>query len=362
MQGGGGGLERLGWRPFFADGFTRIADEHLQPGRVAVQHRNAYRVYVAEGDLPAELAGRLRHETADEAELPVVGDWVALRARAGEGRATIHAVLPRQSRFSRNRAGRSTGEQVLAANVDVVFLVSALDDEVNARRIERYLTLAWDSGAEPVVVLSKADLASDAGDGERAVRAIALGVPVHVVSGRTGVGLEHLRPYLAGDRTAALLGPSGVGKSTLINALIGSAVQAVAEVRERDRKGRHTTTRRELLALPGGGLLLDTPGMRELQLWEGSEGLRETFEDVEQLASGCRFTSCHHESEPGCAVTEAVAAGLLSEARLISYHKLQREIRHLDARRDVQARQREQGRVKAATKGLRARVRAKRGD
>jgi ribosome biogenesis GTPase len=245
----------------------------------------------------------------------------------------IHGVLPRRTSISRKAAWLATEEQVLAANIDVVFLVAGLDGDLNLRRLERYLATVWNSGADPVVVLSKADLCDDVAGAVAAVEAIAAGVPIHVASGLTGEGVDGLRAYTTRNRTVALLGSSGVGKSTLINHLRGEDVQAVAAVRS-DGRGRHTTTTRELVRLPGGGLLLDTPGMRELQLWDVEEGFDTTFADIEELAGRCRFSDCGHNGEPGCAVEEALGNGTLDAQRYGSYRKLQRELHALAVRQD----------------------------
>lgn len=326
-------LEALGWSAHFEDAFTAHAGDGLEPARVAVQHRGAYVVCAEDGDLSAELSGRLRHE-AEAGGLPVAGDWVAVRRHDDGSGAVIHAVLPRRTSISRKAAWLATEEQVLGANIDIVFLVAGLDGDLNLRRLERYLATVWNSGAEPVVVLSKADLCDDVDAAVAAVEAVAVGVPIHVASGLTGEGVDRLRAYTAGNRTVALLGSSGVGKSTLINRLRGEDVQAVADVRK-DGRGRHTTTTRELVPLAGGGLLLDTPGMRELQLWDaGGEGLDTTFADIEELAGRCRFSDCEHNGEPGCAVEEALAEGTLDGARYSSYRKLQRELHALAIRQD----------------------------
>ncbi len=336
-------LAELGWDKYFEEQFAPWSQDGLVPGRVAVQHRGAYGVYTGQvqgsDPLPAEVAGRLRHAALGPRDLPAVGDWVVLRLKPGAGCAVIDAVLPRRTAFSRNAASdqhRLTEEQVVAANVDVVFIVSALSGELNPRRLERYLVLAWDSGARPAVVLTKADLCDEIPERAAEVGQVALGVPVHVVSNVTGEGLDELRPYFAGNRTVAALGSSGVGKSTLINRLAGRELQEVGDVR-RDGRGRHTTTRRELLLVPGGGLFLDTPGMRELQLWEAGAGVGEAFEDVVGLAAECRFRDCRHRTEPGCAVRAALERGALDPARLESWRKLQRELDHLERRLDRRA-------------------------
>ena len=329
-------LETLGWDEDWAELFVPHRREKLIPGRVAVQHRGARDVLTEEGELRADIAGRLVHEAAGSAELPVVGDWVAVATRPGERTGRIQAVLPRRTRFSRKTAWTATEEQVLAANLDVVFIVSSLNEDLNLRRLERYLTLAWESGAAPVVLLTKADLHPAPGAAVAEVGRIAFGVPVHALSARSGEGLDAVRDVLGPGVTAALLGSSGVGKSTLVNALAGEELLATQAIRE-DGRGRHTTTRRELVVLPGGGLVIDTPGLRELQLWEADEGLEEAFEDVAELAAGCRFADCAHETEPGCAIRAALAEGRLERERWESYVKLQRELEHLEQRLDKRA-------------------------
>jgi len=336
------GLPQLGWGADFEQEFEQYAAAGLVPGRVAVQHRGAYDVLVPDGEVRAGLPGRLLHDAGDKADLPAVGDWVALDPPAA-GQSIVRAVLPRRTAFVRTAASdqhRVSEQQVVAANVDVVFLVSALAEDYNLRRLERYLVLAWESGAQPVVVLTKADLCDDVDGAVAEVEAIAVGVPVHAVSNVTGEGVDELRPYFAGNRTVAALGSSGVGKSTLINSLSGHEVMAVGDVR-RDGRGRHTTTRRELIAVPGGGFFLDTPGMRELQLSEASSGVQETFDDVADLSARCRFSDCAHESEPGCVVQDALRDGSLDPERWASYRKLQRELATLERRLDARARSEE---------------------
>ena len=339
-------LQRLGWSPFFAEPFEQHEAAGLVPGRVTVQERGSYLVYTEEGERWAEVTGRLRHEAPTPADFPAVGDWVALDER-------IRAVLPRRTKFSRKVAWLETEEQVLAANVDVVFLVMALTErDFNPRRLERYLTTAWESGAEPVVVLSKADLCDDVPGHVAAAESIAFAVPVHVTSAVTGDGLHELRAHFARDRTAALLGSSGVGKSTLINAFVGSDILATKDIGA-DGRGRHTTTHRELVVLPDGGVLLDTPGMRELQLWTADSGLEETFGDVAELAARCRFNDCSHDGEPGCAVRAALAEGSLDHERLASYQKLQRELHRLEVRLDKRLQAEERKKRRAFARSVR---------
>jgi ribosome biogenesis GTPase / thiamine phosphate phosphatase len=329
-------LVTLGWNDRLTEQFEPYAAAGLVAGRVAVQHRGAYDVLTAVGELRCDVTGRLVHEASSPAELPVVGDWVAVAPRADEAGGTIHAVLPRRTKFSRKTAWQAAEEQVLAANVDVVFLVTSLNDDLNLRRLERYLTLAWESGAQPVIVLTKSDLhpAPDAAVAE--VGVIAQGVPVLAISNLTGAGLDAVRSYLGPGVTAALLGSSGVGKSTLVNTLAGEELLATQEIRD-DGKGRHTTIRRELVQLPDGSLVIDTPGMRELQLWAADDGLEEAFEDVTELFAHCRFSDCAHDTEPGCAVRAAIEAGTLSAERWDSYVKLERELEHLDRKLDKRA-------------------------
>src|SRR3954452_14617700 len=321
-------LNDLGWDDFFAAAFAPYAELGLVPARVVAQ-KGLNQISTGEAEHYADLSGRLRHELKGPGSLgaPAVGDWVAIQPPAGEGRARIHAILPRRSRFSRKSPGERTEEQVVAANVDVIFLVSGLDGDFNPRRIERYLTAAWDSGARPVVVLNKLDRCADPEGCLLETEAIALGVPVHRVSALTGENCEQLAAYLVPGRTVGFLGSSGVGKSTLINRLLGRDVQRTGEVREGDDRGRHTTTHRELFRAPGGGLLIDTPGLREIQLWEGDQGIESAFPEIEELGEQCRFGDCKHQGEPGCAVEAAAASGALTPERLESFRKLQRELR-----------------------------------
>lgn len=340
----------LGWNRYFADAFEPFASRGLAPGRVAAESRELYRLLTPAGEVLAEPTGALRYHAESREDLPAVGDWVAFQAFPEEGRGIVHALLPRRTRLARRAAGRRTEVQVVAANVDTVWIVTSLNRDLNPRRLERHLAVARDGGARPVVVLSKADLADDRRAAEGRLGGLVGGAPVHAVSAVSGLGLEALEPYLGRGQTVALLGSSGVGKSTLVNALAGAAVQAVREIRASDDRGRHATTARQLLPLPGGALLLDTPGLRELGTWDAEEALGETFAEIEDLGRDCRFRDCRHEGEPGCAVAEAVARGELDPGRLASYHKLLREETFLADRREKGASYAEKRRWKALSK------------
>ena len=349
-------LERYGWNPQHERAFEEVASPGELPGRVAVEHRGAYVLYTERGELSAEITGKMRHQASGRGELPAVGDWIVYRPAEGGGPAMVHGILPRASKFSRSLAGDETVEQVLAANIDVIFLASALNQDMNVRRTERYLTMAWESGALPVIVLTKSDLCEDLAFAYEEFEAIAPGVAIHAVSGLDGDGLEELSTYLSGNRTVAILGSSGVGKSTLVNRLYGRELLAVREIRD-DGKGRHTTSHRQLVALPAGGLIIDTPGMRELQLWETEEGVDQAFEDIADFATGCRFRDCAHESEPGCAVLGAIQAGDLAQTRLDSYRKLLRELAALERKRDKRLASAESKKWKVLNKDARQRAR-----
>jgi len=281
-----------------------------------------------------EISGKLRHEAIDQEEFPSVGDWVVVSLRIEEKRATIHRVLPRKSKFSRKVAGVNTREQIVASNIDTIFLVNALNKDFNARRIERYLILAWESGATPVILLSKADLCMDLDEKLRETEKAAMGVPIHVISAIDEIGLDELNQYLAPGRTVALLGSSGVGKSTLLNYLAGEEIQETKEVRAYDDRGRHTSTSREMFILDSGAIMIDTPGMRELQLWGGTDGISEAFEDIEELAIQCKFSDCKHKKEPGCAIKQAIEDGILDEKRFKSYVTLQKEAKMFEKKQN----------------------------
>ena len=342
-------LEAFGWSPAWAQAFSASTGEapgNLIPGRVTREDRDLYQVFTSRGEMPARLSGRLRHDSYERAALPAVGDWAALAVADDGAVARIEALLPRRSCFSRKAvfgggvkgAPGRVEEQVLAANVDVAFLVSGLNEDFNPRRIERYLAIAWDSGARPVIVLNKVDLRADPGACIAAIESSAAGAPVHAVSAMSGAGLVELAPYLRYGITVVFLGSSGVGKSSLINRLLGEERQATRDVRAYDGRGRHVTSVREMFALPGGAVLIDTPGLREIQPWVDEQGVDTVFEDIETLAAGCRFRDCRHVSEPGCAVKQAVADGRLDGERLGNYLRLRREEAVLAVRRSMRAR------------------------
>lgn len=336
-------LEAYGWSDFYA----KELPADLEPGRVVLVHGKSYRLVGPEGELDATLIGRLKHDAALASELPAIGDWVGFRENS------IEKLLPRRTRLSRKFPGQRTQEQIVAANIDTVVIVMGLDGDFSSRRLERYLTTVWASGAAPIVLLNKADVAVSLESQRAEVDAIAMGAHVLVTSCRDGRGVDALRDRLRPRETAVLVGSSGVGKSTLINRLLDEDVQRTREVRASDDRGQHTTTHRELFVLPGGALLIDNPGIRELQLWADEAALEQTFEDITLLSEQCRYRDCAHAEEPGCAVTGAVETGELAAARLESYRNLQKEVRYLQLRQDDSAQRVEKQKWRAIHREMR---------
>ena len=332
-------LNDYGWSAFFADSFEPYREQGLSPARVVFETRGHYRLATDAGETDAVTTGRMRHQADDAPDLPIVGDWVAVESPStGDSQLRIQAILPRKSKLSRKAAGTQTREQTVAANIDTVFLVMGLDGDFNPRRMERLLVTAWESGALPVVVLNKADLCDTPEAKRDDIEAIAPGATVLTVSFLTGDGLAAVGSYINKGETIALIGSSGVGKSTLVNRLCGKEVLRTQEVRARDEKGQHTTTHRELVMLPDGGLLIDNPGIRELALWSADEGLSDAFRDIQEFSKDCKFRDCRHENEPGCAVLKAVKAEELASDRLESFRALGKELRFLELRQDAAAR------------------------
>lgn len=346
-------LAWLGWTESRAAEFAPMAADGFVPGRVSLEHNHVFRVMTADGEVLAESAGRMKHDADGRTHLPVVGDWVAVRLDARGGRSQIRHVLKRATSFSRKVAGRTTEQQVLAANIDTVFVVYGLGDGVNVRGIERYLVVARQSGAAPVVVLNKADLSSRLAEDEREARMVTGDVPVVAVSTITGEGLPQLEAFLRAGRTIALLGPSGAGKSTIVNRLVGADVLRTGAVRDWDARGRHTSVHRQLVGRAAGGLVIDTPGLRELQLWDATD-MSDTFADIADFGGACRFRDCRHDREPGCAVKAAVDAGAIDPGRYAGFLKLQREQEDMERKKEARAQDPSKRSVKIQQRALRA--------
>ncbi|WP_438480256.1 ribosome small subunit-dependent GTPase A [Oleiharenicola lentus] len=356
-------LAELGWNDFFANAFAPLAAEGGVPARVTLELKGYYEVTGENGAKLGECSGKFLNTAKTTSAYPAIGDWVVVTPQTGDdSRVAINAVLPRRTKFARRAAGLEPLEQVVAANIDTIFIVSGLDGNYHLHRVERYLATTWAGGARPVILLNKADLSDETDALLAELREAAPTVPVHVVSAQTRRGLKALTPYLEPGKTVALLGSSGVGKSTLINRLMGDKVQFTQEVRENDSKGRHTTTQRELLVTPEGAIIIDTPGMREIQPWAAGDALAENYNDVISLTHRCKFTNCTHTQEPGCAVRAAKETGTLTEARWESYQRLLRAIAHEIRQFDRPAARQHREQVKKQTKHLRRRVHEKHGE
>jgi ribosome biogenesis GTPase / thiamine phosphate phosphatase len=323
-------LEDFGWNSYFQNHYANHQNDNLIPARVSFQGRGMYRLVSEGGELWAEIGGALRHEALGSGNSPACGDWVLADNAMGLDRTVIRFLLPRRTLFSRKQAGTAMGQQVIAANIDTVCLVSGLDSDFNQRRIERYLAIAWESGARPVIVLNKADICAEVPTHIAAAMSLAPGVPVLAVSATDGSGIEDILKFAGHGQTLGLLGSSGVGKSSIVNRLLVRSVQEVREIDTDTGRGMHTTTARQLFLLPSGGLIMDTPGMRELQIWSVDAGLDTAFEDIKALSKRCRFRDCSHQSEPGCRVRSAVAEGELDAGRLVNYLKLCKEARYIE--------------------------------
>jgi ribosome biogenesis GTPase len=347
-------LEQLGWNEAFEQAMAPLRQEGLVPERVIAEHRGVYRIAGPAGEMPAEVTGRMMFLAEERLDYPVVGDWVAAAVFDRGAQAVIHRILPRTSVLARKSSGGKIEGQAIAANVDIIFVVIGLDHNFNLNRLERYLAVAAGTGARPVVLLSKSDLATDADAMARDAGSRAEGATVIAVSARTGAAMEQVRALLAEGRTACFIGSSGVGKSSIINRLAGKELLKTAEVREADSKGRHTTSHRELFVLASGGIVIDTPGMRELGLWDAGRGIERAFADIELLASRCAFSDCTHRTEPGCAVRAAVGSGALDPGRYESFLKLYREQEHLDAKTDRFKQQEKKAQDKALSKAVKS--------
>jgi ribosome biogenesis GTPase len=350
-------LEIFGWNDFFEVRFAHYSHQGLLPGRVTIQHKDRYVLFTEQGEVSGKVSGKFRFEISGLHDFPAVGDWVAFEIDSGDQSAVIHHVLERRTKFSRKVAGDRPDEQVLAANIDIVFLVMGLDANYNVRRLERHLTVASESGARTVIILNKSDLCSHLEECTREVLSIAHGIEVIVMSALHKETVIPLYSLLTPGTTGVLLGSSGVGKSTITNLLLNKDYAKVQKVRVTDDHGRHTTAYRELLMLPNGGMIIDTPGLRELQLWSGEEGLQDSFEDIEELAASCRFRDCRHETEPGCAVLSAVGQGTIEQERYESFQKLQSETRYQIKKNNPSTKRMEKELGKKITKQLRAKRR-----
>lgn len=332
-------LNNLGFDAFFQKHLSSIDQQNFNVGKICCENKNSYKLFSEYGELTAFIRGKLWKNCHDQINFPAVGDWVVFEKIENENKAIIQTILPRKSTFSRKNAGNTTQQQILAANIDTIFIVSSLTYDFNPRRIERYLSMSWNSGANPVIVLTKSDLCNNLGDIIRQLEPIAFDTRIHVISNLLNQGIETLKQYFIIGNTVALIGSSGVGKSTLINKLIGEDILITKELRKNVDKGKHTTTNRQLYVLPDGGLIIDTPGLRELQLWDTDVGLSQYFDDIEKLANCCRYNNCKHDSEPGCAVKAAIFEGLLDNSRYENYAKMKNELAFLSKRQNQKSSQ-----------------------
>lgn len=346
-------LKKYGWDEFFEERFSQYSGKGFFAGRVAIENKNNYLLYTEQGEVTGEVSGKFHFKNENTGDYPAVGDWVVFRPVWKEKKAIVEFVLERKNKFSRKEAFNSgdgeTNEQIIAANIDYLFIVTSLNSELNNRRIERYLILALENAVTPVLILTKADVCDNIEEKISHVRSIALANKVHAVSSVEKTGIAEIKNYFEGNKTVAFVGSSGVGKSTLLNCLNGDKVMLVKDISEYKDRGRHTTSHRELIVLPEGGLIIDTPGMRQIQMWEGSEGLSETFEDIEKYFTECKFSDCKHEKEPGCAVRKAIENGEIDESRYKNYLKLQREISHFENRSNQKAKLAEKKKWKKIT-------------
>lgn len=345
-------LEKLGWNAYFEAIWNEVESNAGQPARVTSQNREVWQVAGEFGDARADASGKLRMIAEEGGEWPAVGDWVIVEGDVRAG-LTIREVLRRRTQMVRKMAGKKVAAQVLAANVDTVLVVMALDGDFSPERVERYLAQVWDSGVRARILLNKEDLNGDNAAKVGEVERRALGAPIQLTSAATGKGMEELRGSLRDGETVVLLGSSGVGKSSIVNWLLGSERQKVREVREEDSRGRHTTTERQLFFLNCGAMIIDTPGMRELQLWDADVGLEEAFRDIQELAARCRFRDCYHQGEPGCAVAAALGAGLLDEGRLENHRKMLREQEYLKRKVDAWLQQGARRHIKKINRAVR---------
>lgn len=345
-------LKKLGFNAFVEKHFEKCKLENLSIGRISAEHKESYKIFSKNGELSAFISGKFRNNCKTRENFPAVGDWVLFEEVNGENKAIIQQILPRKSKFSRKVAGKETQEQIIASNVDFAFIVSALNYDFNLRRIERYLSLIWQSDAAPVIVLTKTDLCPDVQNKIIEVQNIALGVDIHAINNISADGIDAFWEYFNDNKTVVLLGSSGAGKSSLINNLAKDNITKVNELRNNIEKGRHTTTYRQMIILPDGGLIIDTPGLRELQLWDAQEGICQTFNDIQEIAKFCKFSDCKHKSETGCAVQKAINEGLLAIDRLENYQKMQKEQAYLISKQTLSAAKIERDKWKAIHKQI----------